>query len=209
MRHTVHDPSFSSRPPGMLVVLCAIASLVLGACEKPVEPKLRPAIQVEAGYKYYVGGPIMRVDEYGRTRLGGFSGLVLQPTNRGLLVGVRTDAEGTFEFSTWLNGALAQSSTGFIREDGTYWFYERQGYNSKGAAVTKRTFLYNDDRQVVTTTVVYYDASDGSVLEERSWETPYTPPPNLLTEKQEQRRAERREKRADKRDSVETKQGTP
>ncbi len=198
----------AARGPNPFIAAAIMASLMLAACAGEPEPKPRPKVSAEQGFKYYVGGPVMKTDEYGRNRLSGFNGPVMQPTSRGLLVGVRIDADANFKFRTWLNGALAQSSSGFIKDDGTYWYLKREGYDAAGMVVTKRTYQYDDDAQQTTTVLTYYDTDDGSVLEERTVETPYEPPPWPISAKQQQKRAERREKRTEKRADTKAKEAT-
>ncbi len=209
MRRPTFKTNRAPLPCRSLIVLGVALSVALAGCDRESEPKPRPKVAAQEGFKYYVGGPIIQSDQYGRNRLSGFNGTIMQPTNRGLLVGVKMDKDRNFEFRTWLNGALAQLSTGFIRDDGTYWYRERRGYDAAGTLVTKRAFEYDDEAEVMTTVVTYYDTDDGTVLEERTLEMPYKPPPFPVTAKQKERRAERREKRADKRVTKEAEEGTP
>lgn len=140
--------------------------------EKPT-----PTIQPVDGMKYYVGGPIMRHDKYGRLRLGGFNGEVAGPTSRGLLIGYKLDADGkTFDYRTWINGRPVSKSTGFLDPDGLLWFAERETYDSNGKVIARQSFKYNDEAKVMTSLVQQLDAETGAVLNTHTMDMPYTPP---------------------------------
>ena len=165
----------------MLAVLFVTASLA-GACtskdeEQPasVAKQQEQTIEPVEGMRYYVGGPIMKPDEYGRLRLGGFNGEVGAPTTRGLLVGIKVDANKGFDYRTWLNGAPVAKSTGFLDEQGLLWFDERETYDSEGRVIARQAFEYDDEKQQMTSTVVQLDPDTGETLKTHRQEMPYTP----------------------------------
>jgi hypothetical protein len=163
--------------------LCAALALSvtsLAGCdrsEKKDATTAAPAkIEPVAGMKYYVGGPQMRYDKYNRMRLAGFNGEVSNPTTRGLLLGFKKNDDGTFDYRTWLNGAIISQSTGFLDDDGLLWYRDRISYDANGAVVVRQKFTYDDERKVMQSTLEHIDPADGSVVKTVSDEVPYTPP---------------------------------
>jgi len=134
-------------------------------------------IEAIEGMKYYVGGPVMKYDKYSRMRLAGFNGEVSNPTTRGLLLGFKKSDDGTFDYRTWLNGAIISQSNGFLDADGLLWYRERLSYDANGAVVVRQQFTYDDERKVMRSTLEHLDPVDKSVVKSVSEELPYTPPP--------------------------------
>jgi hypothetical protein len=170
-------------------LLCAVALTVLigtvlslAACnrsDKKNDAATAAPVKIEPieGMKYYVGGPIMKYDKYGRMRLAGFNGEVSNPTTRGLLLGFKKNDDGSFDYRTWLNGAIISESTGFLDPDGLLWYRERVSYDATGAVVVKQKFTYDDERKVMKSTLEHLDPADGTVVKTVSDEVPFTPPP--------------------------------
>ena len=109
-------------------------------------------------------------------RLSGFNGEVSNPTTRGLLLGFKKNDDGTFDYRTWLNGAIISQSTGFLDADGLLWYRDRISYDANGAVVVRQKFTYDDERKVMQSTLEHIDPADGSVVKTVSDEVPYTPP---------------------------------
>ena len=164
--------------------LLAATALLLAGCsgcgeevaEVGEEIPERPPVEVVEGMKYYVGGPIMMSDRYGRLRITGFNGRVMAPTQRGLLVGLKLGEDGRFDFRTWLNGSLTQVSTGFADEEGLLWYEERSSYDSQGRVIARQIFAYDDESMIITSTLEEVDPENGEVIESRVSELPYVPP---------------------------------
>lgn len=179
------DKTFSKHAPKslfpLLIALTLLAPAALPGCHrsehsaKKVE-KEAPAVAPVQGMKYYVGGPVMKHDAYGRLRLGGFNGEVAAPSSRGLLLGYRLEPDGKhFEYRTWVNGRAVSKSNGFLDAQGLLWFTDRETYDSKGAVLTRQTFTYDDDAKKMTTTVQQLDPKTGAVINDTKQDTPYAP----------------------------------
>ena len=164
-------------------VLCAALALLVtavGGCDRSEKNEAATAAPAKIdpipGMKYYVGGPQMRYDKYSRMRLAGFNGEVSNPTTRGLLLGFKKNDDGSFDYRTWLNGAIISQSTGFLDSDGLLWYRDRISYDANGAVVVRQKFAYDDTRKVMQSTLEHIDPADGSVVKTVSDEVPYTPP---------------------------------
>lgn len=157
-----------------------LAGGVLHGCtrsgdETPTKSAAAAAIERVEGMSYYVGGPIMKYDKYGRMRLGGFNGEISSPTTRGLLVGFKKNDDATFDYRTWLNGAIITQSTGFVDTDGSLWYTERVTYDAKGVVVVRQKFVYDNEKQIMTSTLEHIDPESGDVVKTTSKDTPYAP----------------------------------
>jgi hypothetical protein len=128
------------------------------------------------GMKYFVGGPVMGHDKYGRMRMQSFNGEVKNPTARGLVIGFKEGPGTDYEFRTWLNGMPINKTFGFRDEDGLLWYKERFTFNSDGKVVVHQVFGYDDDKQIMQSTIEYLDPDDGEVLKKVTTEIPYAPP---------------------------------
>jgi len=164
-------------------VICLLAGVSLVACKGPQQDAKKaerelPQITPIEGMKYYVGGPVMKYDSYGRLRLGGFNGEVAAPVSRGLLIGYKLEPDGRhFEYRTWVNGRPVSKSLGFLDAQGLLWFSDRETYDSKGAVLARQTFTYDDTAKKMTAKVEQIDPKTGAVVHSNTDETPYTPPP--------------------------------
>ena len=160
------------------MALVAIAALIAPGCSSCGEnkaPEVRTVEPVE-GMQYFVGGPVMKIDKYGRTRLASFNGEVKNPTPRGLLIGFKKNPDGTFDFRTWLNGMIITQSDGFLDDEGLLWYTKRVSYDSEGVVIVEQTFEYDDDAEVMKSTMQHLDAETGEVIEEHVGDIPYSPP---------------------------------
>lgn len=172
----------------VLIALALLAPAGVPGCKsrehaaKKAEQEAPPVSPVE-GMKYYVGGPVMKHDAYGRLRLGGFNGEVAAPTSRGLLLGYRLEPDGRhFEYRTWVNGRAVSKSNGFLDAQGLLWFTDRETYDSNGTVLTRQTFTYDDNAKKMATTVQQLDPKTGAVIHTSTQETPYTPPEEAESE---------------------------
>jgi hypothetical protein len=171
--------------PGLLVLL-AVAIVSAGSvpgCSSDVskvEQKKAaelPKIEPIEGMKYYVGGPVMKYDKYGRLRLSGFNGEVATPTSRGLLLGYKLGPDGKhFEYRTWLNGRVVGKSTGWVDEQGMLWFDDRETYDSKGQVIATQKLSYDDDSKTMTSVIEQVDPKTDKVIATSKQDIPYTPP---------------------------------
>ena len=127
------------------------------------------------GMRYYVGGPILKYDQYGRLRLGGFNGEVSTPSTRGLLIGFKKNDDNTFDFGSWLNGEPFARSTGRVDEAGLLWYDERRSYDGNGNVTMRQTFVYDDEDQMIRTTLEQIDPEDGEVIKTTTQDIPYAP----------------------------------
>jgi len=127
------------------------------------------------GMRYYVGGPILKYDQYGRLRLGGFNGEVSTPSTRGLLIGFKKNDDDTFDFGSWLNGEPFARSTGRVDEAGLLWYDERRSYDGNGNVTMRQTFVYDDEDQMIRTTLEQIDPEDGEVIKTTTQDMPYAP----------------------------------
>jgi len=132
-------------------------------------------IEPVEGMKYYVGGPLMKFDKYGRMRLGGFNGEISTPTSRGLLLGFKKNADSTFDYRTWLNGAIITKSTGFLDSDGMLWYSERINYDANGDVTVRQKFQYDDQKKIMTSVLEHVDPKTGEVVKTTTQEIPYAP----------------------------------
>jgi len=154
-----------------LIVLCTFS-----ACSRD-EPKKEatPSIEPIEGMKYYVGGPLMKADKYGRFRISGFNGEISAPTTRGLLLGSKVLEGNRFEYRTWINGKLISRSTGFIDDDGLYWYDERFTYHFNGNPIARQELHYDDERKVMLSKLEQLDPETGEIIRTHETEIPYTP----------------------------------
>jgi len=158
----------------MLVTLVlGSAACTSGEVERPRTSE--PVVEKVDGMRYYVGGPIMKSDRYGRLRLGGFNGEVSSPTTRGLLIGIKVDDSENFDYRTWLNGQAVSSSVGFLDDDGLLWYTKRFTYDSNGNVIARQELEYNDDRKVMISLLEHVDPETGETVRSHREEMPYTP----------------------------------
>ena len=170
----------SNRPVKLLLIVAAVAPLFAG-CSSDEKPAAKakseaPKIEIVEGMKYYVGGPVLKYDKYGRMRLGGFNGEVSTPSTRGLLIGFKKNDDETFDFRSWLNGKIFARSEGRVDDQGLLWYSERVSYDGNGNIVMRQTFEYDDDAEIITTKLSHIDPENGEVIKTTTQELPYTPP---------------------------------
>ena len=156
---------------GLMVAGCSSSEPEDGAKDKN---KVVTIEKIE-GMRYYVGGPILKYDQYGRLRLGGFNGEVSTPSTRGLLIGFKKNDDNTFDFGSWLNGEPFARSTGRVDDAGLLWYDERRSYDGNGNVTMRQTFVYDDEDQMIRTTLEQVDPEDGEVIKTTTQDMPYAP----------------------------------
>jgi hypothetical protein len=153
-----------------------VVAMFVGCTSEPPEPeKNELVIEPIVGMKYYVGGPVMKADRYGRLRLSGFNGEVSAPTSRGLLIGIQIDDTKHFDYRTWLNGLAVSQSTGFLDQDGLLWYTHRSTFDGNGRIVARQSFEYDDSRLVMTSLLEHLDPETTEVVRSHREELPYAP----------------------------------
>jgi hypothetical protein len=175
-----HDRTPTTRHAVAILSAALLVTGVLQGCTGPDEapPASRPAataIEPIEGMKYYVGGPVMKFDQYGRMRLGGFNGEISSPTSRGLLLGFKKNADSTFDYRTWLNGAIITESKGFVDAEGLLWYTERVSYDANGDVTVRQKFQYDDQAKVMKSVLDHVDPATGEVAKSITQEIPYAP----------------------------------
>jgi len=179
------SPSSISRPCFALVL--SIGLMVAGCSSSEPEDGAKDknkvvTIEKIEGMRYYVGGPILKYDQYGRLRLGGFNGEVSTPSTRGLLIGFKKNDDNTFDFGSWLNGEPFARSTGRVDEAGLLWYDERRSYDGNGNVTMRQTFVYDDEDQMIRTTLEQIDPEDGEVIKTTTQDMPYAPAEDEVSE---------------------------
>ncbi|RMD81469.1 MAG: hypothetical protein D6815_11750 [Candidatus Dadabacteria bacterium] len=143
-----------------------------GTAKRASLPKIEPI----EGMRYYVGGPVMKPDKWGRLRIAAFNGQITAPSSRGLLIGFKENDDGTFEYRTWVNGRPVQKSVGFRDQDGLLWFTKQESYDAQARVIARQSFSYDNDREVMTVTHEQLDPETGKVVKTTTNEIPYAPP---------------------------------
>jgi len=171
--------SVMSRGPllSRAVLAAAMIACLSVSCarEQAADEKRDLVVEPVPGMKYYVGGPVMKADRYGRLRLSGFNGEVSAPTTRGLLIGVKVDEAKRFDYRTWLNGRAVSQSDGFLDQEGLLWYTQRVTYDGDGRVVARQQFEYDDARLVMISELEHIDPETNEVVRRHRAELPYAP----------------------------------
>lgn len=173
-----HNRGSAARYGTVLLGALFVVAGVIGGCTSSEESSSKaPAASIEPieGMKYYVGGPVMKLDKYGRMRLAGFNGEISSPTSRGLLLGYKKNPDSTFDYRTWLNGAIITISTGFVDGDGMLWYSERVNYDANGDVTVRQKFQYDDEKKIITTVLEHVDPETSEVVKTTTEQIPYQP----------------------------------
>ncbi len=169
-----------NRITGALVVAIFVALLLPGCfSEDPLEVDIQPTVEQSEGMTYYVGGPTFEPDRYGRLRIARFNGPVLEPVNRGLMLGLERRDDDSFEYRTWIDGKMVARSSGFFDEDGLMWFKERERFSPQGVRSNKQVLTYDDELQVMHSRADHFD-EEGAVINTLDMDIPYAPEPDDL-----------------------------
>jgi hypothetical protein len=131
-------------------------------------------IPILAGYKYYVGGPLLKQDAYGRPRIVSFNGEVEQPPGRGIVFGVKKDGDN-LEYRVWGNGVLVAVHRGVMRE-GLYWDTYVENYREE-KLVARESSEFDDAAKEVKISAEDIDPEKGEVIRKRVLKMSYLPAP--------------------------------
>lgn len=138
------------------------------------DEEARPVkVPILEGYKYYVGGPVMGKDAYGRYRISDFQGEVQQPPSRGMVFGVRRDAD-RMEYRVWGNGKLLAVHKGVLR-NGIFWQDYVEGYRDE-MLVAREHHTHNDAEALTTVKTEDLDPKTGESIRVREYSVSYKPP---------------------------------
>jgi hypothetical protein len=125
------------------------------------------------GDKYYVGGPILKRDKYGKYRIRAFEGEVEQPPSRGMIFGAKLEGD-KMEYRVWANGKLLAVHRGTMR-DGIFWQEYAEGYRDE--KLTSRERDENIDAEQRTKSVLEdIDPDNGEVIRVTESYLSYFPP---------------------------------
>ena len=158
----------------LLFGLCLflVGSAACSPSEEETPRASLPEISIIEGMKYYVGGPIVREDEYGRQLFAGFNGEVIAPPSRGLVLGYRAGEDGTYEFRSWANGSPMVRTLGVVTNDGLLLPTRSEGFR-RGVKLTAATYTYDDATRMRTIVVSDLDPETGEVVRTREKTMPY------------------------------------
>ncbi len=122
----------------------------------------RPAkVPILAGYVYYIGGPLLKKDAYGRDRIAKFMGEVAQPPARGMVIGAKRDGD-RLEYRVWANGTPLGMYRG-VMKDGLFWREYAETF--RGDKTIAREFSVNDEAaQLMRVKVEDVDPATGETI---------------------------------------------
>lgn len=130
-------------------------------------------IPILPGYKYYVGGPVMGKDPYGRFRLERFDGEVQQPPSRGMIFGAKREGD-KLEYRVWGNGRLLGFHRGTMK-NGLFWQEYIEGYR-QGALTAREHVVHDDEAKRSKITTEDIDPETGEVIRTKETSISYLPP---------------------------------
>jgi hypothetical protein len=130
-------------------------------------------IPILPGYKYYVGGPVMGKDPYGRFRLERFDGEVQQPPSRGMIFGAKREGD-KLEYRVWGNGRLLGFHRGTMK-DGLFWQDYIEGYR-QGVLTAREHVVHDDEAKRSKITTEDIDPETGEVIRTKETSISYHPP---------------------------------
>lgn len=171
--------------PVSLIPIVLFAALALGGCSgdesatpesntmnvNPEKGELAK-IPILPGYKYYVGGPVMKKDAYGRYRLHKFEGEVEQPPSRGMIFGAKFDGD-KLEYKVWGNGRLLGYHRGVMRDE-VFWQEYAEAYR-KEVLVAREVLVHDDEAMRSKVTSEDIDPETGEVIRKREGLLSYKP----------------------------------
>lgn len=171
-----------------IVLIATWTAVAAAACSKSETPPATPSpvaaaapasesavlkIPVLPGYKYYVGGPVMSQDAYGRFRISSFNGEVQQPPSRGMVFGAKVDGD-QMEYRVWGNGTPLGFHKGKLR-DGVYWEDYSEGFRM-GKLVARERQVHDDAARTTKVITEDLDPENGEVIRTKEGTLPYAPP---------------------------------
>lgn len=130
-------------------------------------------IPILPGYKYYVGGPVLSPDPYGRYRISSFNGEVQQPPSRGMIFGVKRDGD-QIEYRVWGNGTPLGFHKGVMR-DGLYWEDYSEGFRM-GKLVARERQTHDDAAKRSKVVTEDLDPETGELIRTKEGYLSYAPP---------------------------------
>lgn len=187
-----------------ILLAATFAAFAASACSKPeTPPPAAPAapaaaakapapedrvlkIPILPGYKYYVGGPVLSRDAYGRYRISGFNGEVQQPPSRGMIFGVKRDGD-QIEYRVWGNGTPLGFHKGVMR-DGVYWEDYSEGFRM-GKLVARERQTHDDAAKRSKVVTEDLDPETGELIRTKEGYLSYAPPamdPSMEDEDEEE-----------------------
>jgi hypothetical protein len=138
----------------------------------PVNEAELQKIPILPGYKYYVGGPKMKADKYGKQRIESFNDEVAQPPSRGMIFGVKREGD-KMEYTVWGNGRILAVHRGTMR-DGVYWGDYSEGYKN-GKVVAREHITYDDQAQRAKIVTEEFDYETGESIRTKETSRGYAP----------------------------------
>lgn len=138
----------------------------------PVNEADLPKIPIEPGYKYYIGGPHLDKDKYGKHRIQSFNDEVAQPPSRGMVFGVKRDGDKV-EYKVWANGRYVALNRGRM-VDGLFWKDYYEGFK-KEVLVTRETYTHDDEKKVTRIVTEEFDYETGEPIRTKEMEMSYFP----------------------------------
>ncbi len=163
---------------GFVLALGAGCDDIAKVFQKETPPPEPPKIEAQAGWKYYVGGPVVKPDGFGRYRIGEFQGEISKPSARGFLVGVKREPNKEFQMTTWINGLKMMEASGFIGRYGIYFVTKRTALDGQGRVMSKQTLEYDDEHELEKSVLEYFDPETSESVHTVKSERPYRPPPD-------------------------------
>lgn len=130
-------------------------------------------VPILPGYKYYVGGPVMKKDSHGRFRLERFDGEVQQPPSRGMIFGAKLEGD-KLEYRVWGNGRLLGLHRGTMKE-GLFWQEYVEGYR-QGVLTARERLVHDDEAKTTKITTEDIDPETGEVIRTKEASLSYLPP---------------------------------
>ncbi len=153
-----------------LAVLCLLFSV--SCSDSPTsERAANPKIEIEKGMRYFVGGPLISVDRYGRSRIKSYEGEVLTPPSRGVVIGLKQDEDGNFESKTWILGRLVSLTKGLLGSDGLQRPTYKETY-SGGKVIWRQWIEYDNAAEKMKIKHEMIDPESGKVVKTNVLEVP-------------------------------------
>lgn len=158
--------SKSEAPPA------AAPAVAPAAAKAPAAEARTLQIPILPGYKYYVGGPALSRDQYGRYRISAFNGEVQQPPSRGMIFGVKRDGD-QIEYRVWGNGTPLGFHKG-VMKDGGFWEDYGEGYRM-GKLVAREKTTHDDVAKQSKVVTEDLDPETGERIRTKEGFLPYAP----------------------------------
>lgn len=162
--------------PTRFLLPVLVVTLLCAGCtsNEDAEPEVvrTPKVPIAEGTKYYVGGPFLARDSIGRMRVRRFTGEVLTPPSRGLVIALTENEDKTYRYVTYINGNKVAMTEGVVDDEGFLRFDYREAYK-QGKLIQKQTYKYDLEAQEIELTTEDFAADDGSLVRSRTDVLPY------------------------------------